>query len=146
MIEPEFRCGTAKAIQKLVKELNMPYEDWMQDWPYEVASPNEIDKYICYYRKLTDDDEKFVLMEAIIQATEDLNTDKLFEEYLSIIKHLLEDNFTIHQYTIYYWASFDNEDIDDCWKISLFMRELFGVQQEKKLRISEPQNLTYNDF
>ena len=72
-------------------------------------------------------------MEAIIQATEDLNTDKLFEEYLSIIKHLLEDNFTIHQYTIYYWACFDNENIYDCWKISLFMRELFGIQQEKTL-------------
>ena len=34
-MEPTFRCGTRKAIDALVEELNLPNDLTMQDWSYE---------------------------------------------------------------------------------------------------------------
>lgn len=124
-MEPEFRCGTRKAMDELAEELNLPFEEWMQDWPYEVASSDDLDKYLDHYQTLSDEDKKFVLMEAIIQATEDQIGDELFEKSWYKVKPLLEKNFAIHEYTIHYWCSFDNADLDDCWKIAGNMRQLW---------------------
>lgn len=132
MIEPKFRCGKRAAIDKVAKELDIPLDEWMQDWPYEVANSEEIEKYISYYRKVRDDDEKFVVMQAIIEAVEDQKKQEQFLKYWIIVQELLKQDFQIHEYTIYYWADFDNEDIEDCFKISGFMRELFVKEQEKK--------------
>lgn len=131
MIEPKPRYGSKKAIDKLVKELNMPHDNWMQDWPYEIANPDEIDNYINHYRTITDEDEKFVLMQAIIQATEDQDNQELLLKYWNTIRHFLEENFNIHEYTIHYWCCFDTENIEDCWKISPLMRALFLLSNKK---------------
>ena len=95
-MEPIFRCGTRKAIDELAEELKLPNEIWMQDWPYEVVIPEDVEKYIEHYEKLTDEDKKFVLMEGIIQATEDQETEVKFLKYWNRIKSLLENDFYIH--------------------------------------------------
>lgn len=129
--EPKFRCGTKKAIDKLVKELNMPHDEWMQDWPYEIADPNETDKYINYYQTINDEDEKFTLMLAIIQATEEQYNQELLLKYWNIIQPILNEDFHIHEYTIYNWCCFDNEDIEDCWNCTPLMRSLFISKQKQ---------------
>jgi len=85
-MEPTFRCGTRKAIDELAEELILPNDLTMQDWAYEIANPNDIDKYISHYGLTTDDDKKFVLMKIIIQATEEQNTEELFQKYCRTIK------------------------------------------------------------
>lgn len=124
-MKPTFRCGKRKAIDELAEELNLPNEKWMQDWPIEVMEPSDIEKYIEHYKTLTDDDKKFVLMEGILDATEDQPTEELFVKNWMSVKQLLEKNFTIHEYTIHYWACFDAENIEDCWKITPLMRQLW---------------------
>jgi hypothetical protein len=131
-MEPAFRCGTRKAIEELAKELNLPFEDWMQDWPYEVIKPGDIEKYIDHYQLITDEDKKFVLMEGIIQATEDQPTGELFIKYWHKIKPALERDFATHEYTIHYWACFDNKDGDDYWNISVLMRQLWAEKKKDK--------------
>lgn len=123
-MEPVFRWGTQKAIDELAKELNLPYEEWMQDWPYEVATDSDIEKYIAHYKTLTDEDKKFVLMKAIIQAIEEQATEELFIKYWNETKPVLEEDFAVHEYTIHYWSCFDIENLDDCWIITPFMRQL----------------------
>ncbi len=124
-MEPTPRYGTKKAIYELVEELNLRFEEWMQDWPYEVASPTDIKKYVDHYGKQTDEDKKFLLMQAIIQATEEQTSDELFVKYWNRVKPILEEDFPIHEYTIYYWSCFDNENLDDCWRITTQMRKLW---------------------
>ncbi len=125
-MEPTFRCGTRKAIEELAEELNLPYEKWMQDWPYEVVIASDIDKYIGHYETLLDDDKKFVLMEGIIQATEDQKTEELFLKYWEKINIILKKDFSIHEFTIHYWSCFDIENIKDCWKLTPLMRQLWS--------------------
>lgn len=132
-MEPTFRCGTRKAIDELAEELNLPNDLTMQDWSYEVANPNDIDKYISHYGLTTDDDKKFVLMEIIIQATEEQNKEELFQKYCETIKPILETDFKLHEFTIHYWACFDNEKLDDSWKIANLMRQLWKDNCKLKL-------------
>jgi hypothetical protein len=128
-MEPNFRCGTRKAIDELSIELGLKHEEWMQDWPWEVADPNDIDKYIYHYKVTHDEDKKFLIMEAIIQATTD-QADK-FEHYWSIVKQLIITNFNIHEYSVYYWSCFESDDIHECWTITPSMRQLWSEYGEK---------------
>ena len=123
--EPQFRCPTKEAIEKLVERFNFEYSIDMQDWEWQVADYSRIDEFIDYYEKdgLTND-EKFTLMETMIQSFEDSETElESNEKWKKIIK-LLNKNFNLHQYSIWYWASFDYELID-CWNVSQFMRRLY---------------------
>ena len=124
-MKPTFRCGTRKAIDELAEELNLPNDLTMQDWEYTAGNPHEIEKYISHYVSTTDDDKKFVLMELIIQATEDQETEDLFITYWNKIKPILEKDFKIHEYTIYYWSCFDNEDVNNCWKLTPLIRQFW---------------------
>ena len=149
-MEPTFRCGTRKAIDELAEELNLRNDLTMQDWSYEVANSNDIDKYISHYGSTKDDDKKFVLMEIIIQAAEEQNTEQLFKKYCETIEPILEINFKLHEFTIYYWACFDNENLEDCWKITPLFRRIWEDQKRtKKNRIvtkkmTEKQKILYN--
>lgn len=124
-MEPIFRCATRKAIDELAQELNLPNEEWMQDWPIEVTNPSDIDRYLDHYKTLTDDDKKFVLMEGIIDAMEYQPTEALFIKKCDKVKSLLEKDFQIHAYTIYYWACFDIENVEEWWKITPTMRKIW---------------------
>ena len=80
--EPKHRYGCRKAIKELVATFNYPYEEWMQDWPYEIADSKEVDNYFLHYDKQTnDDDKKFSLMEMLIQAVNDIEDNSLFNVY-----------------------------------------------------------------
>jgi hypothetical protein len=132
-MEPTFKCGTSKAINELAEELNLPNTMTMQDWSYEVANPNDLDKYITHYGVTTNDDKKFVLMEIIIRATAEQKTEKLFRQYWGAIKPILATDFKLHEFTIRYWACFDNEDQDQCWEIATLMRQLFKEKYKHTL-------------
>ncbi len=133
MKEPKERFATRKAIDELSEELDMPHEDRMQDRPYEVAEADKIDDYISHYNSITDEDKKFFLMQAIIQATEGHRNEKeIFLEYRETIKPLLEKDFYIHEYTIYQRCCFDNDNIDDCRDITPFMRKLWEEGKKKE--------------
>jgi hypothetical protein len=131
--EPNFRCGTRKAIDELAKELNLPNNEWMQDWPFEVIVPADIQKYIEHYQNLSDEDKKFVLMEGIIQATEEQPTEELFTKYWNIIKLILENDFHIHEYTLHDWACFDSKNLDECWRIAPLLRQFWTDNKKIKL-------------
>lgn len=125
-MKPTFRCGTKKAIEELSKELNILHDNTMQDWTYTEGNNKDIDKYIYHYETETDEDKKFVLMEFIIQAANDQETNELFLKYCDKIQHILQDDFKLHEYTIHYWACFDNDNIEDCWRMAPFMKKIWS--------------------
>lgn len=63
---------TASAIHALAQRFNLLYDHFMQDWEYEVADPNRIDEFIdAYLSNELNEDEKFALMETILQSFEE---------------------------------------------------------------------------
>jgi hypothetical protein len=124
MKEPKFRFVTVKAIEKLTEELNFEVKTDLQDWEFIIGNYQDIEKYISHYQKEIDDDKKFALMEIIIQALTEQNEENL-KRYWQIVRQFLIKNFDIHQYSIFYWCCFDNENLEDCWQITPYMRTLW---------------------
>lgn len=123
MKEPKLRFVTNKAIEELTKGLNLIYDlDDYQDWEYIVGKPEDVEKYINYYNSEINDDCKFALMEIIIQAIEDQEKKSDFLKYLEITQKILSINFKIHEYSIFHWCCFDNENLEDCWKVTPYLR------------------------
>ena len=125
-LEADLFIVTRKAIEDLTRNLNLQYtlSDY-QDWEFIVGKPENIEKYINYYTTEVDEDNKFAVMEIIIQATEDQTTENEFLKYLKIVRKLLKENFCLHEYSVFYWSCFENENIEDCWKVSPYMRDLW---------------------
>jgi hypothetical protein len=125
MNKPQYRVGTSNAMKSLAKDLGLHYDETMQDWAYEVANQNDIEKYLDHYDTLIDADMKFVMMEMIIQSNNDqVGADKL-EFYWNRIEKRLVQDFDIHEYTIYYWAVANNGD-EKGWPISPYFRKAFS--------------------
>jgi len=123
--EPEPRYETRAAIDSLAKELQLHHDERMQDWSYEVANPNDVERYIEHYRVTVDEDKKFVLMQIIIQAVNDQPDENRFLKYWDEIKEALSEDFAIHEYTVFYWCLF-NDDGNDTWTITPRMREIWN--------------------
>jgi len=112
-------------MENVAKKMNLQFAHWMQDWPLEVGVASDIEKYIRHYETCRDDDEKFVLMEAIIQATEDQPNEIAFLKYWEQIRPMLIEDFSIHEYTVFYWLCTNSADETARWKISKKLR-MFG--------------------
>ncbi len=116
----------------MADELNLPIDSSTQDWSYTVGKTCDIEKYISHYNLTLDEDKKFVLMEIIIQATDNQPDKANFQKYWNKIMVLLKTDFSIHEYTIFYWSCFDSPNMEGSWQISENMRELWYKNFENK--------------
>ena len=120
--EPEFRYGDN--WQELANLFGYDIKIDNQDWTYIVAEPNRIDEYIqAYDITITNEDTKFSLMEMIIQSLTGQKDQKIMIDKWKLIKPILDKDFELHQYTIYYWCCWDNDDVNDCWEVTPLMRD-----------------------
>jgi hypothetical protein len=146
MLEPIPRYSTRASIDYLTVALGLTGDYGMQDWSYEIAEPEDIEKYLDHYRSIGDEDDKFVLMEMIIQSTEYQRNKQDFVKYCSIVKDLLIKDFDIHQYTIYYWVSMDQLDLADAWKIAPLMREIWHSHEVATNSYRRDFDTSYHQF
>jgi len=118
------RYPTRAAIDSLAKRFDLPNTVNMQDWEYEVADPNRIDDFInAYISNQLNEDEKFVLMETILQSFEESTKNLTSDQQWKSTLQLLENNLALHATTICYWA-LDEELLELCWKITPYLREI----------------------
>jgi hypothetical protein len=122
--------------EEIAKDLNLLIDNWMQDWPYEVVNRDDIEKYLEYYNITKDDNKKFRVMEMLIQSVEEQECEENFLRYWNIIKNVLEKDFLIHEYTIWYWCLFEEveeDDLDNAFRVTPFLRELwYKIKENNK--------------
>ncbi len=104
--------------------------DWMQDWPLEITDEISIRDCLNEYRKLSDDDEKFLLMCAILYALDEESDEVEFEIYRAEATELLNLDFPIHEFTVFYWTLYDNPEFEDGFKITPLMREVWKTNEK----------------
>lgn len=121
-----WRFPTRKAIDSLANRFGLANRPDMQDWEREVADPQRVDEFVAAYKtsRLTDD-ERFTLMEIILQSFEErspvLADDAVWRNVLSLI----EQNIDVHIYSVWYWSC-EGVDLSDAWWVTPFMREIFA--------------------
>ena len=120
--KPPFRCPTRVAINSFAKQFGLRNEPLMQDWEYEVADRARFHEFLVAYETLSlDEDERFCLMEIIIQSLEDSNCKiGALLDWLRIEK-ILQENFRLHAYTVWHWAAYETA-LENAWRVSSAMR------------------------
>lgn len=97
----------------------------MQDWEYEVAAPERLSEFLSALdAKDLSDDERFCLMEIVIQSFEDFENGGKWRVFWPRIEKQLRVNFQLHSYTVWYWADFKNSS-SDSWNVSHAMQKIF---------------------
>lgn len=127
MTVPEhlWRFPTAAAKAALAERFHLPNHPDMQDWEWEVADASCLDQYLAVYHsgELTDD-ERFLLMEMMLQAVEDdpqpLETSLHWQEILQ----LLDRHIDLHAYSVWYWSDLEEELGEETWRITPSLRQL----------------------
>ncbi|AZK48573.1 hypothetical protein [Paenibacillus lentus] len=127
-IYPEY--VTKSAIEGLVKKIKLPAPDeFSQDWEYEVADSSRITEFLYAYENIElNKEERFALMIIIISSFNDAIVEgKAEAELASVIRYHLLQDINIHKNTIYYWSMLDEDELEDCYAVTSFMREIANV-------------------
>lgn len=116
------RHPTRAAIEALALRFGLPNDPSMQDWEWEVADAGRLDAFIAAYRSgELDDDERFTLMEVIIQSFEDEGTAVDDDPRWPLVARLLDENIALHAQTVWYWACLGS---DDEWCVTPLIRPI----------------------
>ncbi|MEM8968381.1 MAG: hypothetical protein AAGE93_18320 [Bacteroidota bacterium] len=126
MKEPKIRYGTKEAIDAIACQLHLPNESWMQDWAYIVADADQLSMYIDLYDRTSNDNERFVLMQMIIQATDNKKQEsQLSDSDWQRVRRRLECNFELHEYTVFYWSCLEEDELEFCFHITPEIRDIW---------------------
>jgi hypothetical protein len=101
----------------------------MQDWEVEVATARRFNEFVDLYRSSAlSEDEKFSLMEILVQCVEELHEDARDQSIAALawgtLRQLLLQRPDLHMSTIKYWACESEADRSAQFAISQHMREL----------------------
>ena len=102
----------------------------MQDWEWEVADPSRIDEFLAAYESgELSEDERFTLMETIFQSFEELPDSIGSDPRWAQVLDILDSHFELHAYSIWYWSDLENENGEDSWRVTPFLRQVLAKHQ-----------------
>ena len=120
-----WRFPTRAAIDSLATRFGFPNTPRMQDWEWEVADPARIEEFFAIYQSgELGDDERFTLMETILQSFEDLPQPIGSDPRWKLALELLDGNIRLHIYSVWYWSDVENENGEDAWRVTPFLRTI----------------------
>jgi len=123
------RYTTTGARMSLARRFGLPYDPVSQDWEWEVADPSRFEEYLeAYVSGTLDEDERFSLMEMLIQCVENLNLRPVESspQWHSVASLLLAQA-GLHASSIRSWSCLDDRDLEDCFRVSEPMRAIWQV-------------------
>lgn len=118
------RHPKASAISTLAKRFGLPNHPMMQDWEYEVSDEHRIAEFLAaYLESSTCDDERFILMEMLLQSFTSSNRDLKQDQDWKIVLECLENRLALYATNICYWAC-KHYHPHLCWKITPYIRKI----------------------
>jgi hypothetical protein len=127
-----WRFPTAAAVDALARRFALPNDPNMQDWPWEVADPERLDEFLAAYEgDELSDDERFVLMEMILQAFEDVGRSTGFDPRWLRTLEAIDRNIDLHAHSVWYWSMLETEDPEDQWLVTPFLRRILSKHRDR---------------
>lgn len=114
-------------VEKLSKELSLPYTGTEQDWDLEMADFNRLADFLNYYNQNTLSKEEGVALMALILASYDdflLANNEQVDEMWAEIKQILESQRAIFVELLNYWGLDDLGEDGNAYRITPLIREL----------------------
>jgi hypothetical protein len=107
-----------------------------QDWEWQIARPEFFDAWLAAYREAPlSDDERFSLMEMLVQCVDDMvptqGPPEKVEELpqWQAVAALPRERPRLHASTIAYWSVFGRDDPEEQFRVSVPMRRVWEVVQ-----------------
>ncbi|RFS21422.1 hypothetical protein DVR12_16115 [Chitinophaga silvatica] len=125
---PKWRFPTGDAIQELAAEFEYPFDINRQDWEYIVPTIDDIEKYFTKYATTNSEDIRFLLMIMMLETSNSGVDLKWIKNIWPRVMVLLKEDFQLHEYTMFYYCCWDNEDINDAFFVTPYIREFWGKQ------------------
>ena len=130
------RYTTENTIKSLIKKIALPSLDYnCQDWEIVVANSSLVDSLLNEYikREDLDEDEKFTLMNIIIESANDYWREyKEPHKSMDMIKNIIMNDYILHRETIIYYACF-SVNLEDAWEITPYMRSIIANYDDTKI-------------
>lgn len=129
-IPPPQYWWTGDAAEWAAAQLDLPYNDAMQDWPWEVAETKDLERYFQLYNRLESPaaaSVRIVLLELILEAASNgtLSTTE-FQAVWPRIKALLDQDANSLASTAMYWCCWqiEEQDVEDyAFRVAPYLRE-----------------------
>lgn len=127
------RYPTKVGREVLAARLGMTTDTISQDWEWAVAAPEHFQRWLAVYQDVPlTDDERFSLMEMLIQCVEDKapvygpreQVEELSE--WQAVAALLRACPRLHASTICYWSVFGHDDPEEQFRVSVPMRRVWA--------------------
>ena len=126
------RWPTSAARQALAARFGLPYDKQMQDWEWEVAHPSLFPAFLAAYAcGDLDDDERFSLMECLVQSVADIPTPPGGgpPSEWDAVAELLRAAPQRHASTIAYWSRMTGEEGWEWAGVGEAMRQVWAEVQ-----------------
>lgn len=127
--EPLRRYPTNEGRRDLAARLGLTVDPRAQDWEWQVADHEAFETLLVLYRsEQLSDDERFSLMEMLIQCVEEMIWERRppsgVEEMpqWQAVNALLRANPRLHVSSIAYWSGFGHDNPDVSFRVSASMR------------------------
>jgi hypothetical protein len=127
------RWPTTAARKALASRFDLSYDPFSQDWEWVVADPSRFGEFLdAYTSGILDEDERFALMEMLIQCVEDMDLPAVGSSpQWHSIATLLREHAGLHASSVRYWSCLDVSDLEDCFRVSGPMRVVWNVIAER---------------
>jgi hypothetical protein len=70
-------------------------------------------------------------METIIQSFEDSDEPLADSSSFGQVLRALEANIVLHIHSVWYWSDLDNDDLDQSWRVTPFMRRILSKHRDR---------------
>lgn len=123
------RWATPAARRSLSHRFGLPHDPFLQDWEWEVADPSRFGEFLGAYESGDlDEDERFALMEILIQCIEDIGLSSVESspEWRSVAD-LLRAHAGLHASSVQYWSCLGERELEDCFQVTGPMRAVWDV-------------------
>jgi hypothetical protein len=128
------RYPTRPGREALAARLGLKIDPFSQDWEWEVAESARFAEWLAVYRsERLSDDERFSLMEMLIQCVNDMApTEGPPEEVEELpqwqaLVALLRANPRLHASSIAYWSVFGHDHPEEQFRVSVPMRRVWAA-------------------
>jgi hypothetical protein len=123
------RWVTPAARRSLSRRFDLSHDHFSQDWEWEVADPSRFGEFLgAYVSGDLDEDERFALMEILIQCIEDMGLPSVATSpQWHPVANLLLSHAGLHASSVRYWSCPDVRDLEDCFRVTGPMRAILDV-------------------
>jgi hypothetical protein len=130
------RYPTKAGRAALARRLALTIDPFAQDWEWQVAKPEQFSAWLDVYNNAAlTDDERFSLMEMLVQCVDDMFLPYTPPEKVEqrsewqAVATLLRARPRLHASTIAYWSVFGGEWPEGQFTVSTPMRRVWGDVQ-----------------